>query len=200
MKDKTTDLPDILYVYRIFSKMDYWQLEDAARLVMGLYPRSYKEMLSEIEPTQIQDLMGIALGCFGETLTQGRPDPLDGTPSVKPRHFIEWIIGKDLNCKIPPTLLSALEAEDTREFTKFNDDPNEIEKSIPKPTLKMIEARTSAKMIWDENPKATFQQIFNNARFKKIGCRGRSPTEKTVQRWLIGLNPSKGGRPKLSKT
>jgi len=200
MKDKTTDLPDILYVYRIFSKRDFWQLEDAARLVMGLYPRSYKEMLSEIELTQIQDLMGIALDCFGETLTQGRPDPLDGTPSVKPRHFIDWIIDKDLNCKIPSTLLSAWEEEETREVAKFNNDPDKIEKSIPKPALKMIVARTSAEMIWDENPKTTFQQIYDNVRFKKIGCRGLLPTQKTVQRWLIGLNPSKGGRPKRSKT
>jgi len=197
MKEKITDLPDISHVYRMFSKMDYWQLEDAARLVMGLYPRSNTKNLSEIDQVQIQNLMEIAVGCFGETLTQGRSDPLDGTPSVKPRHFIGWIHDKDLNCKIPPTLISALETEDDREFSKFNDDPNEIEKSISKPTRRVLEARTSAKMIWHENPKATFQQVYDNVLFKKIGCRGQPPSEKTAQRWLRGLNPSIGGRPNL---
>lgn len=165
---------------------DFWKVEDAARLLVGLIPRSLngRTRLSDVEHEKIRRLSFVIRGadCIEN------PDATEERYQVAPEKFIAWAEFKGIDV---PSVLS----EEVRKQKKRGEQQPSYERLS---SMHRNRCRTLAESLWVEHPAMTISEMTRRDEIKQTGCERKEYSEKAIRNWIKDLCPNRspGRRPK----
>lgn len=171
----------------LWSKADYWSLDDAVDLWFGHKPRFFGPVTYDAQ-TKIQRdaVYQLGLNSLGEHLpwifNAGHPEPY----RVRPHEFLDWARSR-FTVRAPELLDISHEA--TQAYKRGT-------ARKPMPDQRHRErCRALAALLWQENPTLTKVEMAQRRELQEFGCEGTVYAGKTVEGWIKDLNPNpKPGR------
>ena len=95
IENNSDDRFDFGSICKIWLKIDLWSIEDSARLISGIPPKSISDEEDIKLNTAYKVNLEIIIGCLGKSLSYSM-NKFQEKPRINPNNLLNWAINKKL--------------------------------------------------------------------------------------------------------
>jgi len=168
---------------RQWCKADYWPLEDAVNLLIGLKPSFLGENTLDPKKELQRDIVyQLALNSLGEHLPAIPSIGDTEMYRVRPHEFLAWA---ELRFSHIPRELREAVDEATKTYKRG------LVKGLRPDQRYRERCRAIAILLWQQFPNETKADMAKRPEFLEIGCEGYNKSIDTIMDWIKDLNPDR---------
>ena len=169
-------------ICNLWVKADYWPLEDAVRILLGIQPAAFRKTTkTDNEPKSFKIVYAFAKNCAGASLNVINVTTHSDIIYVDPKHFLSW--AQEKSFPIPSELEIAFSSNPERKKLKRK------KWQIEQRNIHRERCRGIASMIWSNNPDLSTNELISFSEILEFGCEGQRYSEKALISWLKDLEP-----------